>query len=95
MLEAQTIRRDSDVFASHPIDNQESLIDYIRPYLTPNEVKLLGFDPANDEDHRYSYLPSFLIGLGATASTTILFTVVGFLATLGLPDTAAVASTLA
>ena len=94
MLEAQTIRRDSDLFASHPIDNQESLIDQLRPYLTTNEVKLLGFEPANDEDHRYSYLPSFLVGLGATASTTILFTVVGFLATLGLPESAAVVPSL-
>jgi len=94
MLEAQTIRRDSDLFDARPIENQASLIDQLRPYLTANEVKLLGFAPANDEDHRYSYLPSFLVGIGATASTTILFTVVAFLATLGLPDAAAVAPSL-
>lgn len=94
MLQAQITRRDSDSFASLPIDSQESLIDHLRPYLTTNEIKLLGFAPANDESPKYSYLPSFLVGLGATASTTILFTVVAFLATLGLPDAATVATTL-
>ena len=95
MLEAKISHEDSDFFDARPIENQESLIDHLRPYLTANEVKLLGFAPANDEDHRYSYLPSFLVGLGATASTTILFTVVGFLATLGLSDAAVIAPSLA
>lgn len=94
MLEAQITRRDSDLFATLPFEDQESLVDRLRPYLTPNEVKLLGFDPANDQVRKYSRLPSLLIGLGATTSTTILFSVVGFLATLGLPDAAAVAAAL-
>lgn len=95
MLEAQITRRDSDLFATLPFEDQESLVDRLRPYLTPNEVKQLGFDPANDQVRKYSRLPSFLIGLGATAATTILFSVVGLLATLGLPDAAAVAAALA
>jgi hypothetical protein len=95
MLEAQTIRRDSDLFDARPIENQASLIDQLRPYLTPQEVKLLGFAPANDAEERYTHLPAFLVGLGATASTTILFTVVAFLATLGLPETSIVAAAIA
>lgn len=95
MLEAQITRRDSDLFATLPFEDQESLIDRLRPCLTPDEVKQLGFDPANDQVRKYSRLPSSLIGLGAAAATTILFSVVGFLATLGLPDAAAVAPALA
>lgn len=94
MLEAQIIRRDSDLFVALPFEDQESLVDRLRPYLTPNEVKLLGFDPANDQDRKHPRRPSLLIGLGATAATTILFSVIGFLATLGLPDAAAVAAAL-
>ena len=86
MLEAKISHQDSDLFDVRPIDNDASLIDQLRPYLTANEIKLLGFTPANDEDQKYTYLPSFLVGLGATASTTILFTVVAFLATLGMPE---------
>lgn len=94
MLEAQIIRRDSDLFVSRPIEDEKSLIEQLKPYLTSSEVKLLGFDPANDEGPRYTYLPSFLIGLGATASTALLLSVVGFLATLGLSDAVAVAPAL-
>lgn len=94
MLEAQIIRRDSDLFAGRPIENEKNLIEQLKPYLSSIEVKLLGFDPANDEGQRHSYLPSFLAGLGATASTTLLFSVAWLLATLGLPDAATVAPRL-
>ncbi len=88
MLQAQISRKDGNQFASLPIDNEARLIDQLRPYLTANEVKLLGFDAANDEETEGSFLPSLLIGLGATASTTLLFTVFAFFATLGLPEAA-------
>ena len=91
MLEAQIIRRDSDLFAGRPIENEKNLIEQLKPYLSSIDVKLLGFDPANDEGQRHSYLPSLLAGLGATASTTLLFSVAWLLATLGLPDAVTVA----
>ncbi len=89
MLQAQISRDESDRFATLPIDSEARLIDQLRPYLTTNEIKLLGFEAANDEVDEGSFLPSFLIGLGATASTTLLFTVVAFFATLGLPEAVA------
>ncbi|WP_427967159.1 hypothetical protein [Altererythrobacter sp.] len=87
MLEAQVTRSDSDLFATLPIEDEESLFDYLRPYLTNQEASLLGFSPANDEDDgTRSFVPSLLAGIAATVSTAVLFATVGFVSTLGLAE---------
>jgi hypothetical protein len=87
MFEAQILRRDSDLFASLPILDEESQPDPVRPYLTAQDTRLLSFTPANDEaEQPHSIVPSLLAGIGASISTMVLFSVVGIVSTLGMPQ---------
>ncbi|QKG71806.1 hypothetical protein [Erythrobacter mangrovi] len=67
--------------------NNEALLAYLREHLTPREVHMFGLEPAETSEETPP-LPAtrLLSGLGASFATTLLFVLVGFLATLGLPD---------
>lgn len=86
-MEHQPIRRDG--YASLALARQNILIDQLRQHLTPQEAHMFGIDETYDDNaNRESILGSLAKGLGASAVTTSLFLVVGFLATLGLADPA-------
>lgn len=94
MLEAQIIRKHDDLFFDHKAGSQQGPIDQLVSLFTAYEIEQLGPALAKDEGKENSIRPSVYAGLGAALSTTVLFTVMGFLATLGLPDAAAVAPSL-
>jgi hypothetical protein len=73
---------------------QEALIAHLRENLSPREIRMFGLEPVEDKQEP---LPTTQVvsGVGAGLSTALLFVVVGFFATLGLPDAGLVASTAA
>jgi len=74
--------------------NQDALIAHLRENLSPREIRMFGLEPV-EEKHEPLPATQVVSGVGAGLSTTLLFLVVGFLATLGLPEAGLVASTVA
>lgn len=89
MKEALFIRRDGDGFTGLPDSRQSSLIDQLRLHLSPQEAQMFGIDQTYEQRKADTpRLTALLTGVGATAATSALFAVFGFLATLGLSEPA-------
>jgi len=86
MFQAKLVPSYVDEYDDGPINSQDRLAEILRPYLTENEAKSLGYEPANDAEEHQPFAQSLFAGIGAAASTASLFIVVGFFATLGLPE---------
>lgn len=85
-LEALTKQR---AYAAPAADahNQEALLAYLREHLTQREVRMFGLEPIEaKEEPLIRPAIRLLSGVGASFATTLLLVLVGFLATLGLPE---------
>jgi len=89
MKEAQIITRENDLIVELPVNHSSSLIDQLRLQLSPQEAHMFGIDQTYETvSDSTPQLLAVLSGVGATAATTVLFAVFGFLATLGLTEPA-------
>ncbi|MFA6219178.1 MAG: hypothetical protein WC692_05315 [Erythrobacter sp.] len=67
--------------------NNEALLAYLKEHLTQREVRMFGLDIVDAREETPTLPVTALVsGLGAAFATTLLFVLVGFLATQGLPD---------